>query len=88
MFGDAVVQAVSDGIDRDFARIASLESVPDSAKIEELVDALRELSELCERSWSGAVVGKHIRNNAIRVLSKYPKNARAVTPATDNENGK
>lgn len=51
------------------------EKNPYLTQITELVTALRELSGLCERAWEGAIVGKHIRNHANRVLSKYPENA-------------
>lgn len=58
---------------------AVCEKNPYLAQITELVTALRELSGLCERAWEGAIVGKHIRNHAKRVLSKYPENDLAQT---------
>jgi hypothetical protein len=38
----------------------------------DLLKMLRELSDLGERIWDGKLVGKPIRNDAIRLLRKYP----------------
>jgi len=62
---------------------AVCEKNPYLAQITELATALRELSGICERAWKGAIVGKHIRNHAKRVLSKYPENEK--NPATGSK---
>jgi hypothetical protein len=53
----------------------------------EIIEALQELSDLCERAWDGMVIGKHIRNHAKRVLKKYSGNETSPD-AGENEKAK
>jgi hypothetical protein len=61
-------ELVKEAVDHE----AVCEKNPYTAQIAELVSVLRELSGLCERAWDGMVVGKPTRNDAIRLLRKYP----------------